>query len=178
MAQEELVYTGVVRTPVFALASRAPLDGHWLGVMAEIFATAADVYRLTEELPPEADQYPSADGQDKSIHASARRLARMVGRDVESADLAVWRRLARWFADRQLDSLRCALARAISRDLLPEAAPIVGAGVGRFLARKLAEGSRRPYVDFAALVPIAGAEPQWVAYCAPAVALACLAYAR
>ena len=48
----ELVYTGVVRTPVMAIAERVPFAGEWVPVMAELFATAADVHRLTRRLPP------------------------------------------------------------------------------------------------------------------------------
>ena len=38
LAREELVYTGVVRTPVMAIAQRVPFAGEWVGVMAEYFA--------------------------------------------------------------------------------------------------------------------------------------------
>ena len=88
LACEELVYTGVVRTPIMALADRIPFDGQWIPAMAEYFATTADVYRLTGELPEGADQLPAADNGGKTVRDSARRLARMIGRDLESAPLA------------------------------------------------------------------------------------------
>src|SRR5258708_3243826 len=102
LACEELVYTGVVRTPIMALADRIPFDGQWIPAMAEVFATTADVYRLTGELPEGADQLPAADNGGKTVRASARRLARMIGRDLESAPLAQWKRCARHLADLQL----------------------------------------------------------------------------
>jgi len=86
----ELVYTGVVRTPVMVLADRVPFEGEWVPVMAELFATTADVHRLTGRLPERADQHPAADGGDKTVAGSARRLARVIGRDVESAPLESW----------------------------------------------------------------------------------------
>lgn len=178
LALEELVYTGAVRTPVFALANRAPLDGEWLNVMAEVFATAADVYRLTGELPADADQLPSADGQGKTELDSARRLARMLGRDLESTDLSVWRRLAQWFAEAQLVRIQRAFARAASRGLVDDDAPIVGAGVGRFVLRKLAARVGRGYREFSSLVAVADADPEWISNCAPAVAVAWLARTR
>jgi len=52
----ELVYSGVVRTSLMALATTAPFAGEWVGIMAEHFATTADVYRITGELPAYADQ--------------------------------------------------------------------------------------------------------------------------
>jgi len=174
LAEEELVYTGVVRTPVMALASRAPFAGAWTGLMAEHFATTADLYRLTGELPGEADQHPAADGGPKTQEASARRLARMIGRDLEDAGMDDWRRLARWLADAQLGRIEAACARVLSRGLLAPAAPVVGAGVGRFLAARLARRLERPYVDFSSLVPAGPAAADWAATCAPAAAVAWL----
>ncbi len=43
----ELVYTGVVRTPVMAIAQGATFRGQKQRIAAERFATMADVYRLT-----------------------------------------------------------------------------------------------------------------------------------
>src|SRR5205085_9641245 len=77
----ELVYTGAVRTPVMALAERVPFRGRLVALMAESFATTADVYRLLDALPPDADQQEAADGRGKSTAETETRLARMVGRD-------------------------------------------------------------------------------------------------
>jgi len=168
----ELVYSGVARTPVMALAPAVPFGGNWVTLMAEYFATTGDLYRLTGELPAHADLLPSADGRDKTAQASARRLARMVGLDVTSAHDADWVRLARYLAEVQLRRLLDACACLLSRGELPADAPIVGAGVGRFLAQRLAERLGRPYRGFESLFDAAVPD---LADCAPAAAVACLA---
>lgn len=170
----ELVYTGVVRTPVMALAPRVPFAGHWVPMMAEYFATAADVYRLTEELPECADQHPAADGGEKTVDASARRLARMIGRDAGSAPLSAWRELALWLGEAQLRAVGDACDRLFSIGVLPDQAPVVGAGVGRFLAAKVAATRGRPFVPFASLVEAPPELADAVSNCAPAVAVAWL----
>lgn len=175
LASEELVYTGVTRTPVMAVADRVPFAGASQRVMAEHFATIADVHRLTGELPEDADQQPAADGRGKSEADSARRLARMLGRDADPADLAPWRRLAWHLSECQSQILQASADRVLSHGLLAEDAPIVGAGVGRFLARRLAERLRRPYLDFRALVSGEIQATEWAARCAPAAAVAVLA---
>ena len=81
MACRELIYSGVVRTPVMALLQSVQLDGRAAPLVAEHFATMADVYRLTGDLPPYCDQYPSSDLAPATRTASARRLARMVAMD-------------------------------------------------------------------------------------------------
>lgn len=171
----ELVYTGVIRTPVMALAERVPFGGEWVPLMAEQFATAADVYRLTGQLPQDADQHAAADGGEKSVAASARRLARMIGRDVESAPLAAWQRLAAWLARAQATRIEDAWDRLLSREGVADDVPVVVAGVGRFVAAALARRRGSPSMDFGCLVAVEEAERARASDCAPAVAVAWLA---
>ncbi len=174
LATGELVYTGVTRTPVMAVAQNVPFAGTRQGLMAELFATMADVHRLTGRLPEEADLLPSADGGEKTGAASARRLARMLGRDLEDADMGEWRVLAAHLAACQLGQLQDAAATVLSRFPLPAEAPVLAAGVGRFMIADLAARLRRPYLDFASLVSGDAAIADRAACCAPASALALL----
>lgn len=178
LACEELVYTGIVRTPVMALAERIPFEGNWIAPMAEYFATTADVYRLTGELPEGADQLPATDNGGKTVRDSARRLARMIGRDLESAPLFAWRQCAIYLAELQLWKICQACERILSRAEVARRAPLVGAGVGRFLVKKLAAQFGRRYRDFNGLVDSAPDVASWASSCAPAVAVAVLAQAR
>ncbi|MBL8527436.1 MAG: H4MPT-linked C1 transfer pathway protein [Burkholderiales bacterium] len=172
LAADELVYTGITRTPLMSVAERAPFEGRQVGLMAEHFATTADVHRLTGELAERADLHPSADRGPKTVEGSARRLARMVGRDAASAPIDAWRELARFFADRQLERLVAAAGRVAARGGLSAQAPVVGAGVGIFLARRLAARLDRSCVDFATLVRRVGAAADDLMACAPAFAVA------
>jgi (4-(4-[2-(gamma-L-glutamylamino)ethyl]phenoxymethyl)furan-2-yl)methanamine synthase len=171
----ELVYSGVVRTPVLAMAERVPFGGEQVPLMAEWFATAADVYRLTGQLPEGADQHPAADGGDKSVAASARRLARMLGRDAGSAEPERWRELAEWLAAAEARRLRTAVERVLAREPLPPDAPLVVAGVGRFLLPPLARTLGRKLLEFGALLSVASEQVDRVSDCAPAVAVGWLA---
>jgi probable H4MPT-linked C1 transfer pathway protein len=179
LARQELIYSGVVRTPVMSLANRVPFAGDWVELAAELFSSTADVYRLTGELPEHADIGETVDGRGKSPEASAGRLARMIGEDAKRHEPGAWRALARYLRDCQLERISQALARQCSLGLADDA-PLLGAGVGRFLARRLAQRLERPYLDVSTLFawradgdsagPGAGA-----ADCAPAAALALLA---
>ncbi|MBK7717303.1 MAG: tetrahydromethanopterin biosynthesis protein [Gemmatimonadetes bacterium] len=171
----ELVYTGVVRTPLMALGQAVQLGADQVPLMAEYFATTADVYRVTRELPEGADLHPAADGGAKGIAESTRRIGRMIGRDLESFTRQEWEVVAGEFRRLQVERLAGACARQLARGLLPVDAPLVGAGVGRFLVPELARRVGRPALDFAALFPRSAAEPARIADCAPAVAVALLA---
>lgn len=177
LRQEELVYTGVVRTPLMALAEQAPFDGDMILLAAEHFATTADIYRLLGCLPEHADAWPAADNGEKTAAGSARRLARLLGRDSSGGDLAAWRRVAAYLAECQLGKIQRACLRQLSRGLLEDGAPLVGAGVGRFLLQRLAARLQRPYLDVGEVLAAGAAQPGplSVADVAPAVAVAKLA---
>jgi probable H4MPT-linked C1 transfer pathway protein len=178
LAARELVYAGVVRTPVMALSRTAPFDGTVQGVAAERFATMADVYRLMDELPDDADPYPTPDLRGKSKEGSAARLARMLGRDVSEAPLGAWVDLAAFFAKVQISELLKAARALAEREALAADAPVIGAGCGRFLAQRLASELGRPYRDFTEMIEVAPEAREMAARCAPAVAVAQLAMSR
>ncbi|MCI0653620.1 MAG: hypothetical protein L0Y39_03980 [Methylococcaceae bacterium] len=169
----EMVYTGIVRTPIAALLKKVSFEGQRVPVMTENFATTADVYRLTRELAEHYDQWPAADGAEKTLEASARRLARMIGRDFQSAPLASWIQLAGFCRECQLREIHDALMQQFSRLDTDRKPVIVGAGVGRFLAADLCARIALEYRDFSSIIDRNRALPG-AAECAPAVSVALL----
>jgi probable H4MPT-linked C1 transfer pathway protein len=170
----ELVYTGVVRTPLMSISDAIEFDGLRIPLMAEHFATTADVYRLTGELDERFDQHPAADGAEKSIPGSARRLARMIGRDARELPIERWQQLAASFRAAQLERIRRAAQQVLLRGVVGPTAPLLAAGSGHFLVGELAHSLRRPVAEFARLVE-SRIDPVELAACAPAVAVALLA---
>lgn len=133
----ELVYAGVRRTPVHALATELPFRGIPTGLAAELFASTLDVYLTRGEIPSDAKDDSTADGRPATADAARDRLARMVGadRDGFSGEDALA------FADAADDVLLRRLETAADRacravDVSPQAAVISGSG--EFLARRLA----------------------------------------
>ncbi len=173
---DELVYIGIVRTPLMAIASKAPFEGGWVSLMNEHFATSADVFRLVGALPEHADQYPAADNGCKDEAGSARRLARLIGRDLESAPLAEWIRLANFFRNTLIGRIAEVVSSKLPEPAPTRPAPLIGAGTGRFLVKAIAERLDLPYRDVVDFLPTrAGASEFSVADCLPAAAVAHLA---
>jgi len=171
----ELVYTGLLRTAVMAIAQSVPFAGSEVGVMSEYFATMADVYRLTEELNERYDQSETADGKEKSTRASERRLARMVGCDARDFKSQQWQQLAYAFREKQLSRLQLACTRQLERAGSTQEVRLVGAGIGRFLVQDLAGRLDIAYQDFDAFfISPSGDSEMQIADCAPAVAIAYL----
>lgn len=177
MASGELVYTGVIRTPVMAVCERVPFAGEWLPLAAEVFATMADVHRLCGNITERHDLMPTADGQGKDIGASARRLARMLGRDLHVGERAALSEVAACVARAQRRRIEDALALVSSRTLVGRPGyDVVGAGCGRFVAAAIAREHGLRYHDFGALAQAPAGLAEDVAVCAPAVAAARLAW--
>ena len=173
LASGELVYTGLTRSFVMALGSRAPFAGGWTTLAAEYFASTADVHRILGTLDEHADQLGTADGRPKTIAASCARLARMIGRDASGGSDEQWRALAAWFAEMQLRHIHDGALQVLSGAELPDDAPVVAAGVGAAIVRRLADRLARPCVSFAGLFDAGAVE--WAEACAPAVAVGLLA---
>jgi len=155
----ELLYQGVVRTPLCALAPRIAHQGRLMNVMNEFFATTADVHRLLGGLDPQHDQQPAADGGAKDLPATRRRLARMVGLDARDASDDDWLALAAAWRHAQLGTLRENFERVCTAAGVAADAPIVAAGCGDFMAVALASASGRRAIRFDALVMSAEPSP-------------------
>ena len=176
LRSQELIYTGIVRTAVMAVAQTARDQDQEIGIMAEYFATMADVYRVTGELNELHDQTETADGAEKTITASARRLSRMIGSDFFPEELTRWRQFAENIRAQQLQKIQQGCEYRIKNVDFPKNNPLIGAGVGRSLVKQIAQSLDYPYLDFADLFPEAAHQTGLTtADCAPAVAVACLA---
>ena len=147
----------------------------WTPVMNEYFGSMADVSSRPRRAARQAlTCMPTADGREKTAAASMARLARMIGRDAGEAEEWEWRGLAAFFAEAQLRTIaRCGAAGSFFR-ALPEDAPVVAAGAGRFVVESLAARLGRQCENWEALVPADAKLGAAISDCAPAVAVALL----
>ncbi len=177
LISRELVYTGIVRTAVMAVVQTVLEGDQNIGIMAEYFATMADVYRLTGELNEAHDQTETADGAAKTLDASARRLARMIGCDFYADELPRWQQFAVNIRAQHIQQIKIACEQRITSANLSQNSPLIGAGVGQFLVKELAQRLNHPYLNFSELChfPLTQTEMS-PADCAPAVSIAYLLY--
>lgn len=166
----ELVYTGLTRTPVMAVATRCTFQGIEQGLARDLFATMADVRRVLGELPDGVDQHPTCDGRGKSAAESRARLARCFGRDAEPGEEDDWFAAARTIAGLQAASIRDGITQ-----VAPAPARIVTAGIGAPVIASLAAAQGIPTMTFGDLIDAPPAWREWSTRCAPAVAVAILA---
>lgn len=147
----ELVYRGVRRTPLMALAGHVSFQGRFTNLMAEQFATTHDVYVLLGDLPEEPSCTQTADGQPATKAFARRRLARMVGTDADLHPGSDLQELAGRFDDLMRKEIRNALWRVVAHSL-PGSRPVVFVcGIGEFLARRVLAESGLAFADVISL---------------------------
>jgi (4-(4-[2-(gamma-L-glutamylamino)ethyl]phenoxymethyl)furan-2-yl)methanamine synthase len=166
----ELVYTGVLRTNLAAIAPRVPVFGGWCPVASEYFAISADVHLVLGHLSPDAYDCPTPDGRAATVAFARERIARLVCSDVEQLDAVAVDAIAAFLHGEQLRQLEQA-ARRVQAPLAHDA-PVVAVGSGAFLAREVAARLGRAVADVPAPWGATGGEV------APAAALAALLAAR
>ncbi|QWF69965.1 H4MPT-linked C1 transfer pathway protein [Methylomonas paludis] len=171
----ELLYTGVIRSAVMAVAQQAEFNGQNMGLMTEYFATMADVYRVCGDLDEAHDQADTADGAEKTLQASARRLSRLTGYEFSQSDWPLWQAFALTLKNRQKQLIWQSCAQQLQRSSQTGVAELCGAGVGRFLLQEIAAEQGLIYRDFNQLFKSPALSAQIDAGdCAPAVAVAYL----
>jgi (4-(4-[2-(gamma-L-glutamylamino)ethyl]phenoxymethyl)furan-2-yl)methanamine synthase len=133
----ELVYAGVRRTPVAALATSLPYRGRDTGLAAELFATTLDVYLTLGSIPDDEADCATADGRPATRAAAHDRLARVIGADRESVSPDDVLELAR-SADDALMTRLVRAARRVTRSIGGRLDHTIISGSGEFLARRVA----------------------------------------
>lgn len=129
-----LVYTGVERSPVCAVAQEGMYRGQKCPLTQELFATMRDVYLILEELPEDATDNNTADNRPATKIAARNRLARMVAADSEEFNHRDAVTLAQSIADTQQTRLAAAIKQVVEKLASPPT-KIILSGHGDFLAR-------------------------------------------
>ncbi len=133
----ELVYAGVRRTPVHALATELPYRGVPTGLAAELFASTLDVYLILGDIESNPLDLSTADGRPATPESARDRLARMIGADRDSFSADDAYAFARAADSCLMERLARAAERACGATIGTPAAAVI-AGSGDFLAGRLA----------------------------------------
>jgi probable H4MPT-linked C1 transfer pathway protein len=134
LLQHELIYTGVRRTPLCAVAVSVSVQGRPCGVAAELFATMHDVYLLLGLTAADDSDCQTADGRPATVPCAHDRIARMACCDRDEIHLTAARATADDFRRAQWRQISVAIDAVITRDDLPlETVILSGSGesIGR-----------------------------------------------
>lgn len=164
----QLLYQGVDRTPLCAIAKTLPYRERECPVAADMFATVGDVALLLGEREEDFDNMDTADGKPRTKIFARQRLARMVCGDLATFEQADAELAAERVVELLQESLSAALARVVQGESLGK---VVLSGSGAWLSRKVL-GERFSAAEVLELSELLGADS---AVCAGAEAVAFLA---
>ena len=117
MQRQQLLYTGIRRTPIAAILPSVVIDQQACPLMAERFATSDDAYLalgLTQENAGDCD---SADGRPRTRLNAISRLAHMVGEDAETLPEQTILDIAQQVVDAQAHQLASAIRANVPENL-------------------------------------------------------------
>ncbi|MEZ6120728.1 MAG: hydantoinase/oxoprolinase family protein [Pirellulaceae bacterium] len=134
----EMVYTGVERSPLCAVAREVPYRDRMCPLAHEYFATTQDAYVILGDLSEDSANYYSADGRPATKVYARNRLARSICADADDFNHRDAIAISQAIAEAQAEHLASAIERVLSRT---NDAPrsIVLSGHGEFLARRALE---------------------------------------
>jgi (4-(4-[2-(gamma-L-glutamylamino)ethyl]phenoxymethyl)furan-2-yl)methanamine synthase len=138
LAGGELIYTGVLRTPVAAIASHIPVRGAICRTSAEYFAISADVYLALGRLKPEDYTCATPDGREKTRDGAFRRLARVACEDSRHLTAAELYAMAAYIGEQQMQQITEGMFQVLSRIENGLHLPVVPVGIGAFLGEACA----------------------------------------
>lgn len=132
----ELIYSGVRRTPLCAVAHSVPFRGGYCPLAAELFATTLDVYLTLGDIAEDPADRDTADGRPATAAAAHDRLARMLCCDRTEVTAEDAEAMARFLADVQRQRITGALGRVLSAQA-EECGQVLISGSGAFLAERI-----------------------------------------
>jgi len=138
LKSNELIYLGVLRTPIQAVEKKKNL-------INENFANLSDVYRVLNKIPSTFDLLPTLDSKTKNKHDSARRIARIFGKDYKKNHFLKWKKIAYQIEGEHLKILKSVIKKIEKKNFLKKV-PIIGAGIGEFLVKKIY--NKKKYFSF------------------------------
>ena len=138
LKSNELIYLGVLRTPIQAVVKKKNL-------INENFANLSDVYRVLNKIPSTVDLLPTLDNKTKNKHDSARRIARIFGKDYKKNHFLKWKKIAYQIEGEHLKILKSVIKKIEKKNFLKKV-PIIGAGIGEFLVKKIY--NKKKYFSF------------------------------
>ncbi|MCS7121218.1 MAG: H4MPT-linked C1 transfer pathway protein [Archaeoglobaceae archaeon] len=139
LKRDELIYFGILRTPVFHILKR--FSGARLA--AEFFATTADVFLVTGDIKEEDYTCETADGKGKDKISCMRRLARVLCCDLEEIGEKNVETFAFEVKKAMIDELSKAIMEKFESYDLEK---VIGCGIGEFLIEEACRSAGVEYL--------------------------------
>ncbi len=148
----ELVYTGLTRTPIFAINSKVKINGKNFEIIPEFFSDMSDVYRINSILKKEFDIDETADGKKRSKFLSYSRLSRNFGLDHKKSNQNLIKDLSKKIINTQLERIYLAIGKNRSKYKIEKKCKIIVCGIGKDVLSLFLNLKKEKVIQFSDLV--------------------------
>ena len=126
----ELLYTGFTRTPIFGISQQIKIQGESLSIIPEFFSDTADIYKVIGQLDTQIDIDKTADGLNRGYSNSLRRVSRSFGFDYNKNHKSLIKKICLELSTIQINKLFMNLLQ-IQKKFSVQNYPIILSGVGQ-----------------------------------------------
>ena len=131
----ELLYTGFTRTPIFGISQQIRIQGKLLNIIPEFFSDSADVNKIIGQLNTSIDIDKTADGLNRSYFNSSRRISRSFGFDYKKSKRSLIKKICIELSSIQINKVFANLLK-IQKKFSVQDFPIILSGVGQEVVNK------------------------------------------
>lgn len=150
----ELIYTGVLRTPIFAVCEEVIINNCSFKVIPENFATMADIYRVLFYVKRQDDYAATSDSRSKSIQHSMKRIARIFGFDYTKDSKQSIIKISKSIMQIHMNKIERIINITMKKHRYQKDSLIVGMGVGEFLLKNLSVQRKYNYLNLESFLNI------------------------
>ena len=145
---KELLYTGVLRTPIYSVINTLCLNKRIYNIIPENFSTISDIYRLLSVIKKKSDYTDTADGRSKSTKDTLCRISRVFGFDYSSGKNKTIKMLSRKIMSAHLDQISYTIKGHIKDNFsTTKDLKIIGMGIGRILISMISKKNNWKYMS-------------------------------
>ena len=105
LSEGELIYTGVVRTPLFGIQNKINYKNKVYHIIPELFSSTSDIYRVNNFINKNFDVDDEADHQGKSLTKSLIRISRSFAIDYNKKNNSLLLDLSKILIKRQIKTI-------------------------------------------------------------------------
>jgi len=155
LISSELLYTGILRTPIFSIIKRIRISDKYYHLIPEYYATMADVYRLLDIITLKEDYSDTADGRSKSKSDSLARVSRSLGFDYKPKNKKLIISICEKIMSEHLDQISYNIEDHVNKNYKhTKSLEFVGLGVGKSIIKKICMRNKWFYKDIGNLIDI------------------------
>jgi probable H4MPT-linked C1 transfer pathway protein len=142
LSNGEILYTGLMRTPLFAIKRNVKYKSKNISIIPENFSNTSDIYRINKQIKKEFDIDDETDFSDKNVIGSYKRIARSFGMDYHSKDKLFIKKLSENIMNEQLNMISENTEKLLQIFNMEKKSLIILSGIGQEVLKKLFKNNK------------------------------------